>query len=273
MPRHRNLVANARQAAAWFTVVRPGRGRHAGVAALLPLVRHAGDELRHHEGRQAGAGAALRHRHGAKAIAKEKPTLFPGVPRMYIALNEDPTTPKYDLASLKACVSGAAPLPMAVAQEFERITGGAKVVEGYGLTECSPVTHANPLVGERSEGSIGMPLPDTDVRLVDLDEPDREVAQGERGEMCIQRTAGDARVLEQARGDRPGDPQRLAAHGRRRGHGRRRLLPDRGPDQGHGHRVAGSTCTPPRSRRCSTSTPRSRSAPWSACPTRPPASA
>ena len=120
-----------------------------------------------------------------KAMAKEKPTLFPGVPRMYLALNQDPRTPKHDLASLKACISGAAPLPMAVAQEFERITGGAKVVEGYGLTECSPVTHANPLVGERKEGFIGMPLPDTDVKLVDLDEPDREVAQGERGEMCV----------------------------------------------------------------------------------------
>jgi long-chain acyl-CoA synthetase len=76
-------------------------------------------------------------------------------------------------------------LPMAVAKRFEEITGGATVVEGYGLSECSPVTHANPLVGERKEGFIGMPLPDTDVKLVDLDEPDREVPQGERGEMCI----------------------------------------------------------------------------------------
>jgi long-chain acyl-CoA synthetase len=74
---------------------------------------------------------------------------------------------------------------MAVAKRFEEITDGAKVVEGYGLTECSPVTHANPLMGERREGSIGMPLPDTDVKLTDLDEPDRVVPQGERGEMCI----------------------------------------------------------------------------------------
>ena len=104
---------------------------------------------------------------------------------MYIALNENPTTAKYDLHALKACVSGAAPLPMAVAQEFERISGGAKLVEGYGLSECSPVTHANPLVGERREGSIGLPLPDTDVKLVDLDDPDREVTPGERGELCV----------------------------------------------------------------------------------------
>jgi long-chain acyl-CoA synthetase len=120
-----------------------------------------------------------------KALSKEKPSLFPGVPRMYIALNEDPRTPKHDLKSLKACISGAAPLPMAVAKRFEAITDGAKVVEGYGLTECSPVTHANPLMGERREGSIGMPLPDTDVKLTDLDEPDRIVPQGDRGEMCI----------------------------------------------------------------------------------------
>jgi long-chain acyl-CoA synthetase len=120
-----------------------------------------------------------------KAMSSEKPTLFPGVPRMYIALNQDPRTPKHDLASLKACISGAAPLPMAVAKRFEEITGGAKVVEGYGLSECSPVTHANPLVGVRKEGFIGLPLPDTDVKLVDLDEPDRRVPQGERGEMCI----------------------------------------------------------------------------------------
>jgi long-chain acyl-CoA synthetase len=71
------------------------------------------------------------------------------------------------------------------AQRFEERAGTGRVVEGYGLTECSPVTHANPLVGERKEGSIGMPVPDTDVKLVDLENPDLIVAQGERGEMCV----------------------------------------------------------------------------------------
>jgi long-chain acyl-CoA synthetase len=107
------------------------------------------------------------------------------VPRLYIALNEAPETPKYDLKSLKACVSGASPLPLAVARRFEEVTGGAQVVEGYGLSEASPVTHANPVRGRRKEGSIGLPLPDTDCKVVALDDPDRQVAPGERGELCV----------------------------------------------------------------------------------------
>ncbi|MDH4112170.1 MAG: long-chain fatty acid--CoA ligase [Actinomycetota bacterium] len=182
---HLNLVANARQAAAWLDVVRQGED---GIVAALPFFHSFGTLVMDFSMTKAAKLILLPRFEidmALKAMSKEKPSLFPGVPRMYIALNQDPRTPKHDLASLKACISGAAPLPMAVAKRFEEITGGAKVVEGYGLSECSPVTHANPLVGERKEGSIGMPLPDTDVKLVDLDEPDREVAQGERGEMCI----------------------------------------------------------------------------------------
>jgi long-chain acyl-CoA synthetase len=182
---HSNLVANALQASAWLNVVRQGED---GIVAALPFFHSFGTLVMNFSMTKAAKLILLPRFEidmALKAMAKEKPTLFPGVPRMYIALNQDPRTPKHDLASLKACISGAAPLPMAVAKRFEEITGGAKVVEGYGLSECSPVTHANPLVGERKEGFIGMPLPDTDVKLVDLDEPDREVAQGERGEMCI----------------------------------------------------------------------------------------
>ncbi|MGZ8630197.1 MAG: long-chain-fatty-acid--CoA ligase [Actinomycetota bacterium] len=182
---HMNLVANARQASAWLNVVRQGED---GIVAALPFFHSFGTLVMDFAMTKAAKLILLPRFEidmALKAMAKEKPSLFPGVPRMYIALNQDPRTPKHDLASLKACISGAAPLPMAVAKRFEEITGGATVVEGYGLTECSPVTHANPLVGERKEGFIGMPLPDTDVKLVDLDEPDREVPQGERGEMCI----------------------------------------------------------------------------------------
>jgi long-chain acyl-CoA synthetase len=182
---HSNLVANALQASAWLNVVRQGED---GIVAALPFFHSFGTLVMNFSMTKAAKLILLPRFEidmALKAMAKEKPTLFPGVPRMYIALNQDPRTAKHDLASLKACISGAAPLPMAVAKRFEEITGGAKVVEGYGLSECSPVTHANPLVGERKEGFIGMPLPDTDVKLVDLDEPDREVAQGERGEMCI----------------------------------------------------------------------------------------
>jgi long-chain acyl-CoA synthetase len=182
---HMNLVANARQAAAWLDVVRQGED---GIVAALPFFHSFGTLVMDFSMTKAAKLILLPRFEidmALKAMSSEKPTLFPGVPRMYIALNQDPRTPKHDLASLKACISGAAPLPMAVAKRFEEITGGAKVVEGYGLSECSPVTHANPLVGVRKEGFIGLPLPDTDVKLVDLDEPDRRVPQGERGEMCI----------------------------------------------------------------------------------------
>jgi long-chain acyl-CoA synthetase len=182
---HRNLVANAMQAEAWFPVVRAGED---GIVACLPFF-HSFGTLAMNFSMLKAAKLALLPRFDIdmvlKAIAKEKPTLFPGVPRMYIALNESPKTPKYDLRALKACVTGAAPLPLAVARRFEEITGGAKVVEGYGLTECSPVTHANPLVDERKEGTIGLPLPDTDCKIVDPDRPDDVMPQGERGELCI----------------------------------------------------------------------------------------
>ena len=182
---HANLVSNARQAAAWFDVVRQGED---GILAALPFFHSFGTLVMDFAMTKAAKLILLPRFEidmALKAMSKEKPSLFPGVPRMYIVLNQDPRTPKHDLASLKACISGAAPLPMAVAKRFEEITGGARVVEGYGLSECSPVTHANPLVGVRKEGSIGLPLPDTDVKLVDLEEPDREVPRGERGEMCI----------------------------------------------------------------------------------------
>ena len=120
-----------------------------------------------------------------KATEKEKPTLFPGVPRLYIALNEAPQTAKHDLSSITACISGGAPLPVAVADRFREVTGGAAVVEGYGLTETSPVAVANPFTGTRKPGHIGIPVPDTECKIVSLDEPDREVAQGESGELCL----------------------------------------------------------------------------------------
>ena len=117
-------------------------------------------------------------------MAKEKPTFVPGVPRLFNAINESPLTAKYDLRSVKACISGAAPLPQAVAERFAQVTGGAKLVEGYGLTECSPLTHVNPLSAPRV-GSIGLPAPDTDCKIVDLADADRELGPGERGELCI----------------------------------------------------------------------------------------
>lgn len=117
-------------------------------------------------------------------IVKYRPTLFPGVPTMYVAIINYPDVGRYDLHSIKACLSGAAPLPLEVANRFEALTG-ARLVEGYGLTEASPVTHANPIFGARKAGTIGLPLPDTDARIVDLETGERTLPPGEIGEVAV----------------------------------------------------------------------------------------
>jgi long-chain acyl-CoA synthetase len=118
------------------------------------------------------------------AVDRHRPTLFPGVPTMYVAINNAVAKGGHDLSSIKACLSGAAPLPLEVAERFERYSGG-RLVEGYGLSECSPVALANPIYGKRKAGTIGMPLPDTRARVVDPSEPDRPVPTGEAGELAI----------------------------------------------------------------------------------------
>ncbi len=118
-----------------------------------------------------------------KLIQKHRPHVFPGAPTMYVAINNHPKAAELDLSSIEACVSGAAPLPVEVQTKFEQLTGG-RLVEGYGLTEASPVTHANPVWGRRKEGSIGLPWPDTDCRIVDL-ETGEDVPVGEPGELLI----------------------------------------------------------------------------------------
>jgi long-chain acyl-CoA synthetase len=101
---------------------------------------------------------------------------------MYVAINLSPETPKYDLTSIRACISGSAPLPVEVAETFERITG-AKLVEGYGLTESAPVTHANPIYGRRKIGSIGLPLPSVDAR--EVHDNSKPLPAGEIGELVV----------------------------------------------------------------------------------------
>lgn len=119
-----------------------------------------------------------------KAIKRYHPTIFPGVPSMYVAINNTPGVRKYGIQSIKACISGSAPLPIEVQEAFERLTKG-RLVEGYGLTEASPVTHANPLDGQRKFGSIGVPLPSTEARIVDLSSGNRTVPQGQIGELAV----------------------------------------------------------------------------------------
>ncbi|WP_109316876.1 long-chain-fatty-acid--CoA ligase [Pseudovibrio ascidiaceicola] len=116
--------------------------------------------------------------------AKKKPTLFAAVPTLYTAINNSELTKNYDLTSIRYCMSGGAPLPVEVKQKFEALTG-CVLVEGYGLTESSPVASANPMDGTGKDGSIGVVMPGTTVEFRDLDEPEKVVAQGEKGELCI----------------------------------------------------------------------------------------
>ncbi|WLR44134.1 long-chain-fatty-acid--CoA ligase [Bacillus carboniphilus] len=121
-----------------------------------------------------------------KTIQKIKPTIFPGAPTIYIGLLNHPDIKKYDLSSIKGCVSGSAPLPVEVQEKFEEITGGT-VIEGYGLSETSPTTHANFFVKEktmRKLGSIGVPYPSTDAKIQSFDGEER-AKPNERGELLI----------------------------------------------------------------------------------------
>jgi long-chain acyl-CoA synthetase len=119
-----------------------------------------------------------------KNITKHKPTFYPGVPAMYVAINNYPDLSKYDLSSIKSCVSGAAGLPPEVQKRFQELTG-ARLAEGYGLSEATPVTHANPIWGDNRVGTIGVPWPDTEVKIVDIETGEQVLGVGERGELCI----------------------------------------------------------------------------------------
>jgi long-chain acyl-CoA synthetase len=119
-----------------------------------------------------------------KAIRKHKPTFVPLVPTMYIGILEHPAIDKTDITSIEGCFSGSSPLPVEVLKDFEKRTGGV-IVEGFGLTEASPVTHVNPFKGKRKIGSIGLPLPDTESRIVDIETGKKDMPVGEPGELII----------------------------------------------------------------------------------------
>lgn len=119
-----------------------------------------------------------------KLIHKSRPTVMPGVPTLFNAIIHHPKLQSFDLSSLRFCISGGAPLPLDVKSRFQSLTG-CKLVEGYGLSETSPVATCNPVDGPVKEGSIGQPLPQTIVSLRDLSDPEKEVPAGEKGEVCI----------------------------------------------------------------------------------------
>jgi long-chain acyl-CoA synthetase len=118
-----------------------------------------------------------------QAVVKRRVTLFMGEPAMFNGINHDPRATAVDLSCVKACFSGSAPLPVDVLERFEKLTG-SRIVEGFGLTETSPVTHANPLM-KRKIGSIGVPFVGTDAKLVDLETGTREMPVGENGELVV----------------------------------------------------------------------------------------
>lgn len=165
---HANLVANALQTRHWLTNSAYGQEVF---LAVIPLVHSYGMTNAMNIPIMLAATMVLLPvfdvRMVLEHVKQHKPTLFPGVPSMYAALNQAPDVRSYGLSSIKACISGAAPLPIEVQEAFEKLTQGF-LVEGYGLTEASPVTHANPLDGQRRAGTIGLPIPNTDARITDL---------------------------------------------------------------------------------------------------------
>ncbi|MDX6211716.1 MAG: long-chain acyl-CoA synthetase [Frankiales bacterium] len=182
---HANLVSNAYQCRLWFTGANSGQER---TLAVLPLFHAYGLTLCLGLTVLLAGNLILLPRFDLEltfeAIDKWRPTLFPGVPPIYKAMVDSPDVGKHDLRSIKECVSGAMKLPVEVAAAFEQITGG-RLVEGYGMTEASPVTHANPLTGTRRSGMIGIPIPGTRARIVDQDDPTVPMPVGEPGELVV----------------------------------------------------------------------------------------
>ena len=186
---HRNLVANALQIRSWMPTAEDGKET---VLMAIPLF--------HVYGMVAGMLFAIRTGAGMvmipnprdikdvlTSIQKYKTTIFPGVPTMYNAINNNPDVKagKYNLSSIKGCISGSAPLMRETKDKFEALTGG-KLVEGYGLSEAPTATHCNPLYGEIRNGSIGLPLPDVDCRIISLEDGITPLKPGEVGELCVQ---------------------------------------------------------------------------------------
>jgi long-chain acyl-CoA synthetase len=182
---HRNLVANAHQAGAWDPEVQ--RGQEV-VLAALPIFHVYGLTMCLTMPTLTAATIVLLPTFELgllfAAIDKWRPTVFPGVPPMYDQIVHSRRTNRHDLSSIRTCVSGAMRLPPELVEAFAKVTGG-RLVEGYGLTESSPVALANPLDHRARPGTIGVPLPGTDVRIVDVDHPEVEVQVGTPGELCV----------------------------------------------------------------------------------------
>ncbi len=182
---HGNLSMQVQQLRAWF----PEFGHDEIMLGALPFFHVFGLSTAMNLAIHMGWGNILVPKPQApqliEAITKYKPTFAPLVPTMYIGMLQHPDIDKVDLTSIKGCFSGSAPLPVEVIREFEERTG-AVIVEGYGLTETTPVTHINPFAKDRRKvGSIGVPIPDTECRIVDLNDGATDLPVGESGELLI----------------------------------------------------------------------------------------
>jgi long-chain acyl-CoA synthetase len=182
---HHNLVANAFQTRHWFPDTVEGKERF---LCVLPMSHSYGLSATVILPVTVAATMILKPVFNVEevlsTIRRYRPTIFPGVPSMYVAINNFPGVRKYRVSSIRACISGSAPLPVEVQEAFEKLTK-ARLVEGYGITEASPSTHANPLQGLRKVGSIGIPLPSTEARVVDLRTGRKEMPQGQIGELAV----------------------------------------------------------------------------------------
>lgn len=182
---HGNLSANVDQLTRWMPDANPG---HEVTLCVLPFFHVFAMTVALNTSINLGAELVLHPRFEldalVKALDRKNVTIFPGVPTIYTAINNSPETLKHDLSSVRCCISGGAPLPVEVKHRFEEITG-AKVVEGYGLTEASPVCTCNPIKGVNKEGSIGIPMPGSDIQIRSLDRPDQIMPVGEKGEVCV----------------------------------------------------------------------------------------
>lgn len=182
---HANLYVNAVQTRRWYHDRKPGEER---LLAVLPLFHIFGMCTVMNVGLLLGAELILLPRFEIRqllqTIHRKRPTVFPAVPTLFAAIARFEQRHRYDLSSIEICTSGGAPLPAEVKETFERLTG-CVIVEGYGLTEASPVVCCNPVHGTHKTGSIGLPIPLTEVEIVSLEDGTTPVTPGERGELCV----------------------------------------------------------------------------------------
>jgi long-chain acyl-CoA synthetase len=182
---HGNLVANTLQIAHW--VVRARKGKEVFLS-VLPFFHVYGMAVAMNMPIYLASAMVIlprfEVRSALQAIKRYRPTFFPGVPTMFIALSQEVDVEKYGISCLRVCYSGAAPLSLEILEDFEKLTGG-RITEGYGLAEASPSTHCNPIFGKRKRGSVGVPLPDTIARIVSLEDEEKILGPGEVGELCI----------------------------------------------------------------------------------------